>query len=141
MRIVEVRNRDRRTTLGRRVEVADRWWPRLRGYLGRPEPRPGEGILFVSTQSIHMYWMKYPLDVAFLDEDRRVVAAYPELGPGTRTRFHRKARYALEVPAGTLAETGTVVGDELRWENGGVGSPEADAVGHDEGSGRGREDR
>jgi uncharacterized membrane protein (UPF0127 family) len=62
-----------------------------------------------------MYGMRFPLDVAFLDVGGAVVASYPSLQPGSRTRWHRHAMHALELPAGTLAESGTVVGDTLVW--------------------------
>ena len=35
--------------------------------LGRPAPRPGEGLLLTPCSSVHMYGMRFPLDVAFLD--------------------------------------------------------------------------
>jgi hypothetical protein len=63
-----------------------------------------------------MMGMKFPLDVAFLDAGNRVVARYPRLSPGVRTRWHRRARAALELPAGTLDETGTMVGDVVEYQ-------------------------
>jgi uncharacterized membrane protein (UPF0127 family) len=62
-----------------------------------------------------MFGMKYPIDVAFLDESGKVVALYPSLQPGGRTRWHGRARSALELPDGTLAATRTTVGDTLTW--------------------------
>jgi uncharacterized membrane protein (UPF0127 family) len=58
-----------------------------------------------------MYGMSLMLDVAFLDRTGLVVAVYPELRPGRRTRWHGLARDALELPAGTLAATRTGEGD------------------------------
>ncbi len=60
--------------------------------------------------------MRYPLDVAFLDADRRR-GGHLRLtsAPGLRTRWHRKAAHALELPAGSLEESGTEVGDVLVW--------------------------
>lgn len=115
MKTLRVRNVARDALLGERVRLADRWWPRLRGMIGRPEPRPGEGLLLTPSQGVHMHWMRYPLDVALLDEARRVVALYPELRPWRHTRMHREARHALELPVGTLAGTGTAVGDRVEW--------------------------
>ena len=46
----------------------------------------------------------------------RVVAAYRGLGPGQRTRWHRAARAALELPPGTLATTGTEEGDVIEYQ-------------------------
>jgi uncharacterized membrane protein (UPF0127 family) len=57
--------------------------------------------------------MSFPLDVAFLDERGLVVASYPSLPPGGHTSWHSTARDALELPAGTLADTGTVNGDTI----------------------------
>ncbi|MFQ5529404.1 MAG: DUF192 domain-containing protein, partial [Gemmatimonadota bacterium] len=83
------------------------------GMMGSPEPGSGEGMLLVPCQAVHMYWMKYSLDIAFLAPDGRVVEAYHGLAPSQRSRWHREADRALELRAGTLAETGTQVGDRL----------------------------
>ncbi|MEZ4415827.1 MAG: DUF192 domain-containing protein [Gemmatimonadota bacterium] len=111
-----VRNPDRNSTLGIRVGVADSPWSRLRGLLGRDALSPGEGLMLMPCRAIHMYGMRFAIDVAFLDPEGRVVATYDTIRPGDRTRVHKDARYALEVPAGTLAETGTRPGDTLEWE-------------------------
>ena len=63
-----------------------------------------------------MWWMKFPLDVAMLDKDGRVVALYRDLQPGKRTRMHWDAQYALELPVGVIDESGTREGDMLEWE-------------------------
>ena len=63
-----------------------------------------------------MMGMRYALDVAFLDREGRVVAAYPDLAPGGRTKYHREAWAALELAPGTLARTGTRVGHRLEWQ-------------------------
>ncbi len=112
-----VKNPARGTTLGIRVGVADSPWTRLRGLLGRPSLAGGEGLLLSPCRAIHMYGMRFPIDVAFLDPEGKVVATYDGIAPGKRTSVHREARYALEVPVGTLRETGTRVGDTLEWED------------------------
>ncbi|MFQ5678324.1 MAG: DUF192 domain-containing protein [Gemmatimonadota bacterium] len=128
MRTVRVSNRERAAVVGDQVRVADRWWARLRGLIGRPPPEEGEGLLIPSSQGVHMWWMRYSLDVALLDAEGQVVALYPRLRPGGRTRLHWKARYALELPIGTLSRTGTEIGDRLEWaasapEGGRAGAP------------------
>ena len=112
MRRVRAANR-RGLLLGDRIAVADRWWPRFRGLLGRPGLAPGEGLLLEPCRAVHMLGMRFPLDVAFLDGDGTVVAAYPNLSPGARTGWHRRATRALELPAGTLAASGTREGDQI----------------------------
>ena len=108
-------NEDRDTLLGERVVVADRFLPRLRGLLGRSELGGGEGLLLTRCHGVHTYGMKFALDVAFLDRRGCIVALYPGLEPGGRTRVHPRAWFALELPEGTLEETGTRCGDRLSW--------------------------
>ena len=112
---VTVTNVSRGHTLGTRIGVADGWWARLRGLLGRPAPAEGEGLLLVPCRSVHMFGMRGALDVAFVDPDGTVIAAYHALPPGGRTRWHRRAHAALELPPGTLRRTDTREGDRLAW--------------------------
>lgn len=117
---VRVRNGTSGVELGWRIGLADSWWPRLRGLLGRPSLEEGAGLLLEPCRSVHMVGMKFPLDIAFLDDRGEVIAVYHRLQPGSRTRWHKEARFALELAAGTLVATQTAVGDTLEW-----GSPEA----------------
>jgi len=112
MRVVRATNR-RGPVLGDRICVADRWWPRFRGLLGRRGLEPGEGLLLEPCRAVHMLGMRFALDIAFLDRDGTVVAAYADLRPGARTGWHRKATRALELPAGALAASGTREGDQI----------------------------
>ena len=114
---VKVTNVTRGTVVGTDVYFAATWWGRARGWLGHPEPLQGEGLLLSPCKGIHMVGMKYPIDVAFLDPEGKVVATYAALAPWQRTRLHNTAQTALELPQGTLAKTGTVVGDVLTWED------------------------
>ena len=115
MRFVRAVNTARGRVLGARIGVADWWWLRLRGLGGRAYLAPGEGLLLKPCRAVHMMGMKFSLDVAFLDAGNRVIARYDRLAPGARTRWHRAARAALELPAGTLQETGTTDGDLVEY--------------------------
>ena len=115
MRLLRVVNTGRNRELGTRIGLADSWLMRLRGMLARPAPAAGEGLLLTPCRSVHMYGMRFSLDIVFLDANRAIVAAYRSLPPGARTRWHRNAVHVLELPAGTLEESGTVVGDMISW--------------------------
>jgi uncharacterized membrane protein (UPF0127 family) len=112
MRVV---NRTRGTILGGRVRIADDALSRARGFLFRPRPEPGEGLLLSPCQAVHMFWMRFALDVVFIGETGRVVAVHPDLRPWRWTPVYREALHALELPAGTILATGTRTGDELSW--------------------------
>lgn len=120
MRYLRILNATRQSVLGTRIGVAETWWTRLRGLLGRPEPQPGEGLMLVPSKGVHMHGMKYSLDVIVLDHAGSVVRTYSGLQPGRRTPYHREAQYIIELPVGTIAATGTIPGDRVVW------LPEAD---------------
>ncbi len=92
--------------------VADRAWPRLKGLLGRSSLPPGEGILLSPASSIHTFFMRFPIDVVFLDRDLRVVAVR-EAVPPWRTAGKRGARSTLELAAGEVRRRSLAEGDHL----------------------------
>lgn len=112
MRIV---NRTRGTLLGTNVTLADTWLSRLRGFLFRPSPRPGDGLLLVPCDAIHTFGMSFDLDVIFLDSQGGVLDVKERVPPGKLPGRVPGARYVLEVPAGTVQATGTTVGDNCSW--------------------------
>ena len=116
MTVYAIRHSDSGALLGDRVEVADGPLSRLKGLIGRSALAEGEGLLLTPCQAVHMYGVRFAVDVVFLDDSYRVVAAYPELEPGLRTETHREAHYALKLPAGTVVRTGLSTGDRLEVE-------------------------
>ena len=123
MNTVSVVNRTRRTVVGSQVRVADGFWSRTRGFLGRPHPALGEGLLLTPCDGVHMFGMRYPLDLVFLSDDATVVHVVEALLPWRRTARIPGATAVLEVPVGTVEATGTTVGDRLAWEDAGVAMP------------------
>lgn len=116
MSTARVVNVTRGVSLARNARVADTHWSRLRGLLGRPEPGPGQGLLLLPCRAVHMWGMRYALDVALGEDGGTVLAAYHGLRPWRATSVHPDASWALELPSGTLRGSGTTVGDEVRWE-------------------------
>lgn len=101
--------------LGREVRVASGFASRLRGLLGTRSLPDGHGLLLVPCRSIHMLFMSYPLDVAFLDEAGTVVAAV-RMKPWSVSRMYPEAFAVLELPAGTLEKFDLKKGDRLVFE-------------------------
>lgn len=106
---------DTGVVLGDRIVRADTFWPRLVGLLPRRGLAPGEGLLLEPCGAVHTLFMRFPIDVLFLDRDDRVVSTAPGLPPW-RTRGVRGAVRVLELPAGTLWRTGVGVGAGLRFD-------------------------
>ena len=115
MKQVIVRNASRDgVALGNRIVVADTAWTRFKGLLGAAPLQAGEGMLLDPCRAVHMYGMKQAIDVAFLGGEGQVIAIYHDLRPRQRSKYHGKAEQALELPVGTLTQTGTRIGDRLR---------------------------
>lgn len=89
---------------------------RLRGLLGRPPLEPGEGMLLLPCRGVHTLFMGYPIDVAFLDPEGRIIALRPELRPWRATPVFAAALATLELPAGTLSRHGVARGDLLAFQ-------------------------
>ena len=92
--------------------VADTAPARLRGLLGRRSLPPGEGMLLRPAPSIHTFFMRFPIDVVFLDAELRVLRVVESLRPW-RGAACRRARAALELPAGEAAARRIVAGERL----------------------------
>lgn len=104
------------TVLASAVEWAGTSAQRRRGLLGRNGIDPEEGIYIVPCKWIHMFGMKFPIDVAFIAADGRVLTLHHNLKPNRLSRISLRAEGALELAAGRLRETGTAVGDILRFQ-------------------------
>lgn len=67
--------------LGRRVCVAMTFFERARGLIGRPPPPPGEGLLIPKCNCVHTFFMRYPIDIVFLDEANHPVKTVRHVRP------------------------------------------------------------
>ena len=97
-----------------KVEVADTTWRRMRGLLGRGSLAAGEGITLRPAWSIHTAFMRFPIDVMFLDHDLVVIRIDSALRP-FHTAACRGAREVVELAAGECARRGLAVGDRVAW--------------------------
>jgi len=113
MKSVKIVNKTQNTVLAEDAMWAHSFWNRLRGFLARPEPKLGEGIILDPCQSVHMWGMKYSLDILFSDKEDRVVHLEPSLKPWKLSRRIPEAQRVIELPVGTLQASRTCVGDEL----------------------------
>jgi hypothetical protein len=115
------RNLTRGSVVADRVELARSFGERFLGLMGRPDLAPGAG-LFLAGNGIHMFFMRFPIDAVFVSgEDgegrRRVVAVHERLAPWTGiVPLVRGAAAVLELPVGTVAGSGTRVGDTVVLE-------------------------
>ena len=109
--LVTVVGEDGRVVCARCV-VADRPRARMRGLLGRRQIAQHEGILLTPTSSVHTFFMRFPIDVVFIDRDFVVTRVVHNLRTW-RTAHAKGARAALELPAGAAARVAIREGEQL----------------------------
>jgi uncharacterized membrane protein (UPF0127 family) len=101
----------RNQVLAEKTIVAASHWARLRGLLGRPRLKAGEGLLLGYAKAIHTIGMRYSIDVAFLDRDGRVIHLVHSMKPFRFSPLVKASAMVLELPAGVLQHSGTKLGD------------------------------
>jgi uncharacterized protein len=108
-------NVTRGTVLASSLEVADTGPARNKGLLERDGLAPGGGLWIVPCQSVHTFFMRFPIDLVYLDGRKRVRKVRSAVGPG-RISLCLTAQSILELPAGTIEKTKTQRGDSLAIE-------------------------
>ena len=101
--------------LGDAVDVADTSAKRRTGLLKHTSLEPGHGLWIVPCEAVHTWFMKFRIDVAFLNRKRQVVKMRKNMGRW-RMAMSIRAHSVLELPAGTLETSGTAKGDQLLLE-------------------------
>jgi uncharacterized membrane protein (UPF0127 family) len=109
---LQVTNVTRGTVLATRLEAAHTGPTRRKGLLGRDGLKRGEGLWIAPCESVHTFFMRFPIDLVYLDRERRIKKARSAVGPW-RLSACLSAHSILELPAGTIRETQTERGDTL----------------------------
>ena len=113
---VIVYNQTKETFLARRVMVADSVLSRLIGLLGRRSLQPDSGMWIVPANAIHTIGMMFIFDVVLIDKDFKVVGLRERIRPFSVMWPNFRAESVIEVPAHSILESRTEVGDQLLIE-------------------------
>ena len=104
------------TTLATNVKVADNLFTRMKGLLGKKGLPIGEALWIKPCFSVHTFFMKFPIDIVFLNKTNQVIAAVSNLTPNRMTRLYPRSFSVLELPPGTIVASNTVIGDKIGIE-------------------------
>ncbi len=115
MRRVRVVNQTRGSLLAEQAELADNYWTRFVGLMGRRELPGGSGLVLKPGGGIHMWFMRIPLDVVHVDKRDRVTHVLRGIKPWRFGPLFVGGKLAIELPVGTARDT--QVGDEVSIED------------------------
>ena len=107
-------NRTRHTVLGTSIQMADCGATRRKGLLGRSGLSWGEGLWIVPCESVHTFWMRFPIDLVYLDRNKKVKKVRSGVAPW-RVSACLSAHSVLELVSGTISTTQTRPGDTLEF--------------------------
>jgi uncharacterized protein len=119
---ITVTNLTRGTTIVSSGRVATRFWSRFRGLMLAPPLQPGSGLIIMPCSSIHTQFMRFPIDILYVNKQDVIIGIDRGLRPWRIGRFYKKVHYVVELPAG--GAEGCQVGDKL--EISGTGTRDTD---------------
>jgi uncharacterized membrane protein (UPF0127 family) len=126
---LKILNRTRQVVLAHRVEIADRGATRRKGLLGRSGLLAGEGLWIVPCESVHTFGMKFPIDLVYLDRNKKVKKTRSSVAPW-RLSACLSAHSVVELASGTIQTTRTQLGDNLEFSSADPPIAEIDVAAH-----------
>ncbi len=99
------------------LEVTESAWERMKGLLGTQPLTAEQGLWIEPCNSVHTFFMGYPLDVVYVDRQRRVCHRVEALKPW-RCSAAFKAAAVIEMQVGQIQRNNIQVGDQLQWQDG-----------------------
>ena len=100
-----------------RTSCAARFTSRLRGLMFYPTYPNFDGLLLIPCHEIHMFWMKFPLDLVYLSSEGRILTTVANLAPGKLGPKIKETMAVLELPVGTVARYGLKNDESLEIKN------------------------
>ena len=109
-------NQTQNIVLAEKAVLADTVASRFIGLLRHTVLPVGEGLVITQCHSIHMFFMKFAIDVVFVNRKRIVVGLVKDIQPFQMSWYYWRADCAIELPAGQIERTKTALGDKILWE-------------------------
>jgi uncharacterized membrane protein (UPF0127 family) len=108
-------NRTRATYLATELLIARTHWTRFRGLMATDAARfrPGQGLWISPCRGVHTLAMRFPIDVVYLDRERIVIHLEQGLKPWRMAAILIRAASVIELPAGMIEDSQTVLGDQV----------------------------
>jgi len=98
------------------IEVAESFFSKLTGLIFKKNLKEGSGFLIENCNNIHTLWMRFPIDVLYLDEGGRILHMLYSVKPFRFTSSIKGAVKVLEIKSKAAAGLGLKVGDILRFK-------------------------
>jgi len=109
-------NNTQNTILASKAILAKSFFERACGLLGKDNLEADEALIIPQCPAIHMFFMKFAIDVVFTDKSWKVVGLVKNIKPFSLSAFFLRGYFAIELKAGTIDASRTKIGDVLKFE-------------------------
>ncbi len=99
--------------LAQTVYIADTPIKRMKGLIGFKSLKTSEAMLIKPCNSIHTFFMRFPIDLLFIDKDNIIIKAMSDIKPYRFSPLYLFSRAVIELSSGTIRNTGTKEGDQI----------------------------
>lgn len=106
-------NVTKKNTVIENLRIAKNFKERFWGLMFKKRISPNEGLMLLDCNGIHTYFMRFAIDVVFMDINHQVISIKEKIKPWKNSGFIKKAYITLELPAGTVNKKDISVGDIL----------------------------
>ena len=110
---MKIFNQTRKTTLADKAFLAGSFLARARGLLGKKTFVYGQALVLKPCNSVHTYFMSFPIDLVFVSKDNIVVKTVTSLKPFRLSPVCLRSKFVIELPSGAIKITSTSPGDQL----------------------------
>ncbi len=110
---MKIYNKSQDNLISNQATLADTFFSRMIGLLKHTSLPRNEALIITHCNSIHMFFMKFPIDVIFVDKKDKVVGLVERIKPNRLSSTYWKASYAIELAEGVIAEKKVQIGDQL----------------------------
>ncbi|SCP98041.1 DUF192 domain-containing protein [Anaerobium acetethylicum] len=114
MKKVKVYNASKNRIILGEAEIADTFFTRFRGLLGRKGLAADAGLIINPCNSVHMIGMRFPIDVIFVNRDNRICHIQHSMRKMSVSPVVRGARFVIEAPEGISKRLNIEMGDEIK---------------------------
>jgi len=97
--------------------VANTPFKRMKGLLGRKELKESQALVLDPCNSIHTFFMRFPIDILFLDKNNKIIKTISCLKPFRLTSIYFNSAFAIELPSGKIQSLSIRKGDNLSLES------------------------
>ena len=110
---MQIFNRSQNTLIASQAQMATSLAQRTKGLLGRLSLAKNEAMVLKPCSSIHTFFMRFPIDVLFVDRQMRIIRLITNMPPNRLSPIAWASIMAIELPAGKIGQTNTQAGDHI----------------------------